>query len=120
MEDVVAEHEADAVVADELLADDKGLRQAVRRGLLGILEAYAIVGAVAQQAPEARQILRRGDDEDVPDPRQHQRADRIVDHRLVVDRQQLFADALGNRIKTGAGASGEDDSFHYLPLYMSS
>ncbi len=31
--------------------------------------------------------------EDVADARQHQRAERVVDHRLVVDRQQLLADS---------------------------
>ena len=35
----------------------------------------------------------RGDHQDVADARQHQRGQRIVDHRLVVDRQQLLADA---------------------------
>src|SRR3712207_8556981 len=42
-----------------------------------------------EELPEARQILRRRDDQDVPDVRQHQRRERVVDHRLVVDRQQL-------------------------------
>ena len=58
---------------------------------------------IAQRDPElrtvAQQILgtprgpRSGDDQDVGDPRQHQRGQRVVDHRLVVDRNQLLADA---------------------------
>ena len=54
MEDIVAEDKADAVVADELAADDEGLRQSVRRWLLGILEPYTQVAAVAEQTPERR------------------------------------------------------------------
>ena len=116
VDDVVAEDHADAVVADEVLADEEGLGEAVRGGLLGVREADAVVGAVPEQAPEAREVLRRADDQDVADPRQHQRADGVIDHRLVVDRQQLFADAFRNRVETGAGAAGEYNAFHCLML----
>ena len=36
MEDVVAQHEAGAVIADKLATDDEGLCQTVGRGLLGV------------------------------------------------------------------------------------
>jgi hypothetical protein len=49
--------------------------------------------AVAQQHFEARRVLRRGNDQHVADAGQHQRAQRVVDHRLVVHRQQLLATA---------------------------
>ena len=52
------------------------------------------------------------DDQDVPDAREHQRGERVVDHRLVVDRHQLLADALGDRVQSRAGAAGQDDSAH--------
>ena len=116
VEDVVAQHQAGGIVADELLADEEGLRESVRRRLLRVFEAHAVVGAVAQQAPEAGQVLGRADDEDLPDARQHQHADGIIHHGLVVDGQQLLADALRDRIEAGAGASGEDDSFHILAV----
>ena len=45
-------------------------------------------------------------------PRQHQPVDRLIHHRLVINRQKLLADSLGNRVKTCAGAAGEDDAFH--------
>ena len=112
VEDVVPEHQAHAVVPDEFLADDESLRQSVRRRLLRIGEMHAIVGTVAQQAPEARQVLGRRDDQDVPDPGQHQHADRVVDHRFVVNRQQLLADPLRDGVETGAGSTGKDDAFH--------
>ena len=112
VEDVVAQDHADGVVADELLADDKGLCQAVGRGLLRIGELHAVVGSVAQQAPEARQVVRRGDDQDLPDPRHHQHGDRVVDHRFIVDGNQLLGDALGDGIEAGSTAACEYDAFH--------
>ncbi len=40
-EDIVAEHERDIVVADEIAADDEGLREAFRPGLHSVGEANA-------------------------------------------------------------------------------
>ena len=37
---------------------------------------------------------------------------RVIDHRLVVDRQQLLADDARERIEPRAGAAGEDDPLH--------
>ena len=73
---------------------------------------YAVVRAVTQEPLEARQVVRRGDDEDVADAREHEGADGVVDHRLVVNWQQLLADALGYRVQSGAGASGKNNAFH--------
>ena len=49
------------------------------------------LAAIAEQAAELRQVVRRRDHQDVADAGQHQHRQRIVDHRLVVDRQQLLA-----------------------------
>ena len=87
VEDVVAEHEGARLAGDEVLADGEGLRQAVGAGLLGIGEVHAVARAVPEQALEVGQVRRRGDDQDVPDARQHEGAKRVVDHGLVVDRQ---------------------------------
>ena len=35
-------------------------------------------------------VVRRADQQDVPDARQHEHRERVIDHRLVVDGQQLF------------------------------
>ena len=106
MEDVVAEHEAGGVVADEVAADDEGLGEAVGRGLFGIAEVDAVVAAVAEEALEAGQVVGRGDDEDVADAGEHQGRDGIIYHRLVVDGEELLAHALGDGIETGAGSAG--------------
>ena len=112
VEDVVAEHEGARLAGDELLADGEGLRKSVRRGLLGVGQVHAVARAVPEQALEVGQVGRRGDDQDVPDARQHEGAERVVDHGLVVDRQQLLGGHERERVQAGAGPAGEDDAFH--------
>ena len=112
VEDVVAEHERARLAGDELLADGEGLGQAVGAGLLGVGEVDAVARAVPEQALEVGQVGRRGDDQDVPDARQHEGGQRVVDHGLVVDRQQLLGGHERERIQAGAGPAGEDNAFH--------
>ena len=114
VEDVVAEHQGARLAGDELLADGEGLRQAVRRGLLGVGQVDAVARAVPEQALEVGQVGRRGDDQDVPDARQHEGGQRVVDHGLVVDRQQLLGGHERERVQAGAGPAGEDDAFHII------
>lgn len=116
VEDVVAEHERARLAVNELLADREGLGQAVRRGLLGVGQVHAVARAVPEQALEVGQVGRGGDDQDVADARQHEGAKRVVDHGLVVDRQQLLGGHERERVQAGAGPAGEDDAFHKNPL----
>jgi hypothetical protein len=111
VEEVVAEDQGAGAVADEVLADDEGLGEAVGAGLDGVLQVEAPLVAVAQQLLEARGVLRGGDDEDVADARQHEGAQRVVDHRFVVHRDELLGDGQGGGVQPGAGAAGEDDAF---------
>ncbi len=108
---VIAQYQRRRRIADEFLADDERLRQSVRRRLHRVLQVDAPLAAVAQQILEARRVLRRGDDQDVAHAGQHQRGQRMIDHRLVVDRQQLLGHAHRHRIQPGAGAAGQDDAF---------
>ena len=116
VEDVVAEHEGARLAGDELLADGEGLRQAVRARLLGVGQVHAVARAVPEQALEVGEVGRRGDDQDVPDARQHEGGQRVVDHGLVVDRQQLLGGHERERVQARAGPAGEDDAFHRIPL----
>ena len=50
--------------------------------------------SVPQKSLESRQVRRRGDDEYVPDPSHHQHRDRIVNHRLVINRHNLLGNSL--------------------------
>ena len=114
VEDVVAEHESARLAGDELLADGEGLRQAVRAGLLCVGQVHAVARAVPEQALEVGQVGRGGDDQDVPDARQHEGGQRVVDHGLVVDRQQLLGGHERERVQARAGPAGEDDAFHNI------
>ncbi len=44
---------------------------------------------------------------------------RVVNHRLVVDRQQLLADRLGDRPEPTAGAAGKDNALHWAAFSSS-
>ena len=112
VEDVVAEHEGARLAVNELLADGECLGQAVGARLLGVGQVHAVARAVTEQALEVGQVGRRGDDQDVPDARQHEGAARVVDHGLVVDRQQLLGGHERERVQARAGPAGEDDAFH--------
>ena len=112
VEDVVAQHERARLAGDELLTDGECLRQAVGARLLGVGEVDAVARAVPEQALEVGEVRRRGDDKDVPDARQHEGAKRVVDHGLVVDRQQLLGGHERERVQARAGPAGEDDAFH--------
>ena len=114
VEDVVAEHQGARLAGDELLADGEGLRQAVRARLLSVGQVHAVARAVPEQALEVGEVRRGGDDQDVPDARQHEGGQRVVDHGLVVDRQQLLGGHERERVQARAGPAGEDDAFHNI------
>ena len=116
VEDVVAEHQRARLTVNEILADGEGLRQAVGARLRGVGEVHAVARAGPEQALEVGQVGRGGDDQDVPDARQHEGGQRVVDHGLVVDRQQLLGGHERERVQAGAGPAGEDDAFHKNPL----
>ena len=117
VEDVVAEHQGARLAGDEVLADGEGLGQAVGARLLGVGQVHSVARAVPEQALEVGQVGRGGDDQDVPDARQHEGAKRVVDHGLVVDRQQLLGGHERERVQAGAGTACKDDAFHiFRPL----
>src|SRR6516162_5898185 len=117
IEYVVAEHQGDIVAADEGAPDQKGLRQSFGARLLGIGNRQAPLAAVPEKRREAGPIYGRRNNEDLADTREHQCRQRVINHRLVVYRQQLLADRQGHRIEPSTGAAGENYSFHRnLPL----
>jgi hypothetical protein len=114
-EDVVAEHQGRGAAVQVVRTDEERLRQSVRRGLDGVLQRDTPLRAVPEQPDELVLVMGCGDDEDVPEAGQHEHRQRVVDHRLVVDREQLLAHRAGNRMKSGARAPGQDDPFHGTP-----
>ena len=81
-------------------------------GLDGVGEGEAPVFAGAEELLETGGVFGGGDDEDVADAGEHEGREGVVDHRLVVDGEELLGDGLGDGVEAGSGASGEDDSFH--------
>ena len=112
VKDVVAEHERDRIAADEFAADDERFGKSVGRCLLGVRQSDPERAAIAQQRFEPRQIARGRNDQYLADPGEHQHPERIIDHRLVIDRQQLLGDGQRRRIEPAAAAPGEDDTLH--------
>ena len=115
-ENVVPEDHRDFVGSDEFLPDDEGLCESVRAGLDRIAQVDAELMSVAEQLAETRCVLRRRDDQNLPDTGRHQDRHRIVDHRLVIDRKQLLRGDHGERIQACAGSAGENDSLHASEL----
>ena len=97
MENIITQDQRHFVVADKFLADDKRLRQAIRTRLHGVFQRNTPLRTIAQQPLKTSLILRRGDDQNLANPRLHQRGQRVINHRFVVNRHQLFADGFGNR-----------------------
>ena len=56
-----------------------------------------------------------GNDEDVPDAGQHKGGQRVVDHGLVVDGDELLGDGPGGGEQARPRAAGEYDSPHRAP-----
>ena len=108
--DVIAQHHRAGAAGQEILGQQIGLRQPVGRGLRNIGEVQPPLATIAHQALELGLILGGGDDRDLANAGQHQHAEGVIDHRFVIDRQQLFADAHGDRVKPRARSSGQDDA----------
>src|SRR2546427_284461 len=101
---------ATPAAVDELATNDERLGKSFGTRLRGVAEADAQLRAIAQQRLETGEVLGRGDDKDVTDTSQHEGGQGVVDHRLVVHRQELLAGAEGERVEPGAGSAGKDDA----------
>ena len=123
VEDVIPQHHGAHVVPDEFLADHKRLGQAIRGGLHRVLQVQSKLAAVPQQRLKARGIRGGGNNQDILNPRQHQRGQGVVNHGLVIHGQQLFAGYHGQRVQPGTRAAGQNNSLHgntsFLGQYLS-
>jgi hypothetical protein len=68
--------------------------------------------AVAEELHDVADALAAEDDHHLPDAHAGQRVERVVDHRPVVDRQQVLVGHDGQREQPGRGAAGEDKALH--------
>jgi len=111
IKNVISQYQHARVATDKVRADNERLSDAFRLGLHRVGKIQAPARPVAQQLLEARRVLRGGNNQNVAYPGQHQRGQGIVDHRLVVHRQQLLGNRQRHRMQTGARTAGEDDAF---------
>jgi hypothetical protein len=97
---------------NEIGADRECLRKPLGARLRVIADLDAEPLATAEQLFEHRQVVWCRDQQNVPDTGQHQRAERIIDHRLIIDRQQLLRQRARHRIQPRAAAASQDDPLH--------
>ena len=76
-----------------------------------VLDAHAEADAVAEEGAERLLVLRRRDDQHLADAGHHERRERVVDHRLVVDGHELLRNGNCQWKESGAGAARKDDAF---------
>ena len=122
VKEIVAEDKHHVVLPYEFLAHYECLCETVRSLLYGVREGAAELRPVAKEPLVARRIFLRGDDEYVPNAREHHRRKRVIYHRLVVERHQLFAHPPCKRIEPCTAASCKNDALHIpivflFPLY---
>ena len=102
VKNIVPQNQAHRAAADKRAADDKGLGQPFGPGLFGIGKGQSQPGAVTKDFAENRQIMGRGNNQNLANSRHHQNGKRVVNHGFVVNRQQLFADTQGKWIQPGS------------------
>src|SRR5471030_3394497 len=107
VENIVAEDQCAGIATNELLANDERLRQSVRRWLHRVLDVHAPPAAITEHRFKTRRILRCRYDQHVANPRDHQRGERVVDHRFVVHGQQLLRDNMSDRVEPRTRTASE-------------
>ena len=91
---------------------------AERAALVAVGQVEPEVGAVGEQLDDVADALAADDDHDLADAHAGQRLERVVDHRPVVDRQEVLVGDDRQREEAGRGAAGEDDAFHRGTAYQ--
>jgi hypothetical protein len=111
LEDVVPQDHDHAFVPYVGLGLKQRVRDASLSLLLGERDADPELGSVTEQGLELIDLRSRHDHQ-IGHSRSLKRLDRIEDHRLVEDIEQMFVDDSGHRVEAGAEASREHDSLH--------
>ena len=82
--------------------------------LAGIREVL-VINTPHEQPQEVARGVTAGHDHDVAQTGAAERLERVVDHRLVVNRKQVFVRHLRQRTQARAEPPGEDDALHGRP-----
>ena len=65
---------------------------------------------------EGLSLVRCRDDQDVPDTREDEGGQGVVDHRLVIDGHELLARPQRDGMQPGPSTAGQDDSAHVFTI----
>ena len=109
---IVAKDERDPMAFDEIAADDERLGDAARLVLGAIGDVETKGAAVAQQPLEWRDVGGSRDQENLPHARKHKHRDRVIDHRLVIDRQQMLVEPERHRKEPASRPPRQYNSAH--------
>lgn len=90
--EVSIQNQGAGAVAHMLLAKDKRLGQPIRGWLYTVAKIHIPLRSIAKQLFKTRGVLRGRDNEHILHAGHHQAGERVVDHGLVVHRQQLLRD----------------------------
>jgi hypothetical protein len=110
---VVAEDAAECLVADEVAGQTDGVGDPQRSALISVCEIQPEVLAVREQLDHVTDALAADYDHDFPDPHARERGDRVVDHRPVVDRQQMLVGDDGERKEAGGRAARQHETLQH-------
>ena len=104
----------------EFTLDGGGKLLTMRLALQELHSRLKVFGRPSQQAAVGLAVRRSRDEHDVADACHQQHAQRIIDHRLVIDRDQGFGNGAGHGVQAAALAASENDTFHpnVLPMML--
>ena len=114
IEYIVPKNQCHRIFADEGIGNQERLRDTLRLGLFAIFDGEAPGFAVAEELLEAGQVVRRGNEAKLAHAAFDEGRERVINHRFIVNRLQLFAGDQGQRIQSGPRTPGQDDAFHCL------
>src|SRR5439155_26466733 len=100
VEYIIPQTECDVIVTNERLCNQECLSDAFGFELLAVFDHQAPLAAVAQQLAKARKIVRCGNETKLAYPILDQSRERVINHRFVVNRLELFAGDQRKRIQT--------------------
>ena len=105
-EDVVGEHDDDAIVAGEVARESERLGDAAGAFLLRIAEL------VSEVALKVFNVVGAGHEQQLADTGLAQKVDGPLDHRLVADGQQVLVGDASQRVEARPRPAREDNAFH--------
>ena len=113
LNDIVAQHDTNWIAAGEMFDQRQRCRDSALAFLIGVVQMLqSECLAVTQQFEKIAGRISACDDHDVRNAGVDQRLNRIVNHRLIEDGQQMFVGHGRQRPQTATRSTRENDTFH--------